>query len=727
MYKKNRIGGKVKKIGNNKFNQNFLLIVSVVLVIILIITLVLFKIKSNQKADNLVYDEFDAIGGKIDDNQYYIFGAKNDITFKVEKQDNFSYKIYDQDKKEVWVNTTEEDNILTIKYPDEFYAYGETYYLEIENGKFLDNKYKDYNKIIFSIARPAKQSFTLNDNVINVNINDITVDDKLIKTNKEYEDDDIILVYDNEEIKKVYKIVKEKDNNQYEYVIPNIKEVFKDIDYYGNEKINLANFENDSNFNLFLISTIKEKVLNSLVSTVYAKENVTINKPIWNKKEQCLDVGITIDMNNSNDFLSNHNSKVELTLSVSIDLYRDITIDNYDYALVINYKAKVNNNLKHINNDFNTFYETIKDKDKIDNFDTKWLEENYSKLSNDKVKIDKSLGNINVPTKVPGLSFSLDLGVLFDIDTKSIITSSLTSDNTLVVGYNNNVGLYKDYTFNNNSSITFIGDDNSKIGSTIDTNLDFLNIHKLNTKLMNGLYTTGKSTVTVDKKDDKDIGVTFDISGNSGFYGKYLVSANSTEETTLFDNQEAIAKYEKKIKLLKKQEEEKKDESSDENKVTYKYTSEQVREMLQQGYDVLKEKGEWNSSMGTMIIDLNTNKTIDVSKNEFVSTWNYNNGAASYSYTYNYVDNTMKCDNFEGAQNYIKGICNNLYNEYLKYQDTGETEIDEAMEWEDMYGDLDSCYYEAISVSEPTDFKDDIKRILDEVSLTFEDLEVLKN
>ena len=90
MYKKNRIGGKVKKIGNNKFNQNLLLIVSVVLVIILIITLVLFKIKSNQKADNLVYDEFDAIGGKLsDDNQYYIFGAKNDITFKVKKQDNF--------------------------------------------------------------------------------------------------------------------------------------------------------------------------------------------------------------------------------------------------------------------------------------------------------------------------------------------------------------------------------------------------------------------------------------------------------------------------------------------------------------------------------------------------------------------------------------------------------------------------------------------------------------
>ena len=44
-----------------------------------------------------------------------------------------------------------------------------------------------------------------------------------------------------------------------------------------------------------------------------------------------------------------------------------------------------------------------------------------------------------------------------------------------------------------------------------------------------------------------------------------------------------------------------------------------------------------------------------------------------------------------------------------------------------MYGDLDSCYYEAISVTEPTDFKDDIKRILNEVNLTFEDLEVLKS
>lgn len=717
----------MKKIGKKRLNQKFLLIISIVLVITILVIIVLFKIKSNQKVDNLVYEEFDAIGGKIDDNQYYIFGAKNDITFKVEKQDNFSYKIYDQDKKNVAFNCTEEDNILTIKYPYEFYDYGKTYYLEIENGKFLDDKYKDYNKIIFNVARPAKQSYTLNDNVINVNKKDITIDGNIIKTNNEYKDNDIIVVYDNEDIMEAYKIVKKKDNNQYEYVIPNMKEIFKEIDYYGKEKINLANFENDSNFNLFLMSTIKEKVLNGLASTVYAKENVTINKPIWNKKEQCLDVGITIDMNNSKDFLANHNTNIELTLSVSIDLYRNITIDNYDYALIINYKTKVNSNLKYINNDFNTFYETIKNKDKIDNFDTKWIEKNYSKLSNDKIKIDKSLGNINVPTKVPGLSLLLDLGVLFDIDTKCIITSSLSSDNTLVVGYNDNVGIYKDYTFNNNSSISFIGEDNSKIGSTINTNLYFLNIHKLNTKIMNGLFTNGKSTVTVDKKDDKDIGITFDISSNSGFYGKYLVSANSTEETTLFENQESIAKYEKKFKLLKKQEEEKKDESSDENKVTYKYTSEQVREMLQQGYNSIKDKGEWNSSMGTMIIDLNTNKTIDVNKNEFVATWNYNNGAVSYSCTYNYVDNTMKCDNFDGSQNYIKDICNNLYNEYLKYQETGETEIDEAMEWEDMYGDLDSCYYEAISVTEPTDFKDDIKKILNETSLTFEDLEVLKS
>ena len=726
MYKKNKRGGNVRKTGKKKINQKLLLIISLVLVIILITNVILFKLKSNRKEDNLVYEKFDAIGGKIDDNQYYIFGAKNDITFKIEKQDNFSYKIYDQDKNDVMVNYTEEDNILTIKYPDEFYNYGKTYYLEIENGKFLDDKYKDYNKIIFSIARPAKQSYTLNDNVINVNNKDIIIDGNIIKTNNEYKDNDIILVYDNEVIKKAYEIVKKKDNNQYEYVIPNIKEIFKEIDYYGKEKINLANFENDSNFNLFLMSTIKEKVLNSFVGTVYAKENVTINKPVWNKKEQCLDVGITIDMNNSKDFLTNHNAKIDLTLSVSINLYRDITLDNYDYALVINYKTKINNNLKHINNDFNNFYETIKDKDTIDNFDTKWIEENYSKLSNDKVKINKSLGNVNVTTKIPGLYLSLDLGVLFDIDTKSIINSSLTSDNTLIVGYNNDIGIYKDYSLNNNSNINFIGEDNSKVGSTINTNLDFLNIYNLNAKIINGLYTNGKSTVTVDKMDDKDIGITFDINGESGFYGNYLVSINKKEEVILFDNKEPIAKYEKNVKLVKKQEE-KKNESNDENKSTYKYTSEQVRGMLQQGYDSLNDKGEWNSSMGTMIIDLNTNKTIDVNKNEFVVTWNYNNGAASYICTYNYVDETMKCDNFEGAQNYIKSLCNNLYNEYLKYQQTGETEIEEAMEWEDMYGELDACYYEAISVTEPTNFKDDIKKVLNATNLTFEDLNVLKS
>ena len=84
MYKKNKRGGNVRKTGKKKINQKLLLIISLVLVIILITNVILFKLKSNRKEDNLVYEKFDAIGGKIDDNQYYIFGLIQDIYHKLE-------------------------------------------------------------------------------------------------------------------------------------------------------------------------------------------------------------------------------------------------------------------------------------------------------------------------------------------------------------------------------------------------------------------------------------------------------------------------------------------------------------------------------------------------------------------------------------------------------------------------------------------------------------------
>ena len=187
----------------------------------------------------------------------------------------------------------------------------------------------------------------------------------------------------------------------------------------------------------------------------------------------------------------------------------------------------------------------------------------------------------------------------------------------------------------------------------------------------------------------------------------------------------SLAKYDKKVKISSKKKEDK-EEDKNKEEVKYKYSAKEVREMLQNGYDTLEVLEEWNGPIGTFTTHGNYQKIIHVDNNTLTGTWNFDD-TASYTCTYNYVTGSMTCDNFSEAQNYVKGTCDNMYNDYLAFMETGETDNEEAKEWENLYSNIDACYYEAIPSSEPTDFKEDIQNILNQVELTFEDLGVLKD
>ena len=732
----NNEGGNMKRIEKRKINQNQLLLIALLLVVLLIGMIILFKVKSNHPKDNFVYQEFDAIGGMIDNDKYYLFGAKRDISFKIQKADNFSFKLLDEDGKQINVKSTEEDNQITILAPEELYEEGKTYYLSIQNGIFLDDKYSAANEIIFSILRSTKQSSILKDDLLSVNIKDIKITDNKIKLDGSYKENDIILGYDKNNLSAVYKIVKKSDNDSYEYIIPEMSEIFKKIDYYGMEKIDLSDYANNNEFSLSLISTIKAAIINSLADTVYAKEDVTINKPVWNKKDNTLKVGITIDTANKEKFLTNHNAKIELIMTISADLYYDITSDNYDYILVLKYNTTMNHNLINTDNSFTNFYNDIKGKDTINDYDIKWVEENYSKINIDKVNLNQSIGNILVNTNVPGLNLLLDTNINFDINSKVFLDSSFTDDSKLIIGFNNKNEIYHSYQSTNTGNGNFVGDMNNKTGTLINTKLSFLNILNFNVEIDSGIYSEGKSTITVDTNDDISKDITFNIDGNYLKYQTCLVQFNNSEKKTIIDNKNSLNKYSKKIKLLGKKVQKEDEDNNEEiaehkdnvnnNTVDYKYTADKVRELLQQAYDDIASQGEWQTMMGSLNVNINVNKTIDVNTNQITGIWNYNFGAASYTCSYNYLTEEMNCNNFENVQNYIKGICDNLYSEYLKYQETGETEMESAIEWEEMYGELDACYYDSISRTAPVDFKDDFQKILNKTDLTTEDLGVLK-
>ena len=56
-------------------------------------------------------------GVTINDESYYMFGVNKDISFKIVKEENFSYKLVDRNNKEIDVSVIEEDNTATIMAP----------------------------------------------------------------------------------------------------------------------------------------------------------------------------------------------------------------------------------------------------------------------------------------------------------------------------------------------------------------------------------------------------------------------------------------------------------------------------------------------------------------------------------------------------------------------------------------------------------------------------------
>ena len=465
----------------------------VVIIIVLLLLLIgtigaYYLINGKQEpVEHLVYDEFEMIGGKINDSTYFLLGASDDVSFDVVKEKDFTYEVTDRDGKKI-DNQVIDGETIKIKAPADLYKEGMTYHLKLTNGKFKDNKYKGIKEIIFKIGRPAKQIISIKENLPKIDIKDIEITNDTIKLAGDYKENDIILVYDKDILNGSYKLGKKGTENKYSYTIPENNLIFDDIDYYGKERINLSEYANNKDFNLFL---------NSLVHTVYAKEDVTVNKPVWNKKDGTLEIGITIYTSNKKEFLTNHDAKVELTLVLSIDLYKDIKLDETNYALAINYDIKVKNNLNYSNDSFNNFYEAIKFKDNVENYDTKWLEESYPKLENDKKWVSKNFGTISVKTEIPGLYLDIDTGILMDVNSKAFLNSSLNGKNSLIIGVNNKE-IYSYYEFDNKSDINYVGDTNNKIAGIIDTRLHFINTFELDAKVTSGLYTNGKTELKVN-------------------------------------------------------------------------------------------------------------------------------------------------------------------------------------------------------------------------------------
>ena len=718
---------KKEKDHHKRVDYKKILIILGIILIIGIICLAIYLLTNRKPTpkENLIYTEFEPLITKLDDETYYIFGAKSNITFEVSPKDNFSYQVLTDDNTEISTIKETKDNKVVILPPSESYTSGKTYTLKITNGTFVDNNFKDAKKIVFNIARPAANKYTLKDNVITVS--NPKIENNKLTTSDTYQENDIIAITNDGKLTASYKITKVNDNGTYDLIESKIDEVFANIDYYGMEKLNLSTFATDEALKNYLIGTISKSIISSLFDTVYAKESIEIKEPSWDKKSQSLSFSIIVDAKENtklfnDNLLKNHQTKAELYINVKANLYKNITLTNYDYALSLEYTISNKANLTTTNKQIIELNDNLKNSKK--DYDATWLLTDYSKITNDKLKIEKTLGSIVITTEVPGLTISFAPDFIMNTDLKGIFDGNVSGKMITTMGINDNQGIYGNFAFSGQGDGTTIGDGNITFGFASKTTLDFLNI-KLESTLNSTMYIDSKSTIKEkENKDDKDSKiVNYEVKADIGYNAVCNINAmKGTEKLTkkIADNKQVLKTYQKQFEFTKTKE--KKEEKEQQE---FKYTAAEVKQKISTAYDELAANEEWSLRGGSVTVSFSYEKTIDVDNHKLIATWTYDN-SATYTCSYDYLNKTMSCNNFTATQNYVKSTCDTLYNDYLNYLETGEVDNDDAMEWENLYENVESCYYETIPRTEPTDYKADFDKILNQAKLTEADLAVLK-
>ena len=306
---------------------------------------------------------------------------------------------------------------------------------------------------------------------------------------------------------------------------------------------------------------------------------------------------------------------------------------------------------------------------------------------------------------------------------KGNIKSSLNEKIKYIAGINHNIGIYGSANDDSLGKISAFGDVDTKIGNLTKMDIMFMNINSLNMTVINNLEVNSKTDMKIEDKSHTEKVMSVNSNGVLKTLNRYSINANIYDKDyskVIVDDNKEIGNDEKNIEFVKKIE--KKDEIVDLNK----YSADDIKKMLKKSFDELDSKKTFDKFMDAITVSYKAKMTIDVDNNTLTYSYNYDNGKSGYTCTYNYLSDKMTCNGFSETQGYVKGICDSFYQDYLNFEETGECDNEDAEEWEFLYGSLDKCYYETISKSEPTSYKEEFDKILAGTNLTHDDLSVLK-
>ena len=431
----------------------------------------------------------------VDSEQnYYLKKVKNNFSIEVKPEKDFSYEVVDSDGEIVKTKLEKKDKNKIIK-PKNKYKEGEVYTLTIENGSFVNQELKDTKTITFKVEREESLKFKLKDNVNYLVDKKATVKDNVLTTKEDYEVDDIIIV-DN---KAAYKIVKNNYDNTYDLEIPNIDELYDDIDIYQEEPVDLSDFKASDDFKDYLTMVVKDsKWYHKLVKEVKAAPEIGLEFDTSKAKKGILGVSLkfTIPAGDESNFitiLENHDLTFEVNFSIEVTSNLDWTWGAIDAAVNVKVTDGYNFNIDYVDAKLEDIT-TVQD---IENFINTF---NVEDLDFDQDEVTKLLGRTTVPIGTTGFYFNIDLGIIFDYNMAVDAGYKVKNETNITFGFSYD----KDEGFNPyGSSATknvenhayLSGEASVKIGMDMAMGISFLNIVEAAVGVDVGAYGDGSLEV----------------------------------------------------------------------------------------------------------------------------------------------------------------------------------------------------------------------------------------
>ena len=222
-------------------------------------------------------------------SEYLVMNVPSNYNFKIVRERAGDVNVYELDGNPVDTEIIEKGTEIEVKAPSDGYEPGAVYTIDISDvGSFSNEELIPAKKVMFVIKRKNASNIEYTEKVKDLQDKDAAIkSDRIVLEGTDYQAGDIVLVdTDEDDIQEIYKldnVTHKKEKTISTYSEPQADEVYKEIDIFFYDDIDMDNIAIDEEK---LYGNLKESgILNIVFDDVYAADKEKLPEIEFDAKE----------------------------------------------------------------------------------------------------------------------------------------------------------------------------------------------------------------------------------------------------------------------------------------------------------------------------------------------------------------------------------------------------------------------------------------------------------